>query len=318
MKQIRIFLLCTMYYVLCTSSIHAQQVGLSITPPVTQILLAPNKKFIQTFSILNQGESGNFVASLHKVMPVGLDGHAEVDPKPLDLSSISIIPRLENADIELGKPFALEQAKALQLVVSLEGSSIADTEDTYLALVVQAESPEHSNTTITTPGISALLFVTLSGDNSIPVKLDVKDFEFPAFIDSGQTLQIKPVLENNSNIMIRPEGSLHILSPQGKEVYQTTIYNNLILGNSKRIIQGRNDTGSPSNIVWDPKLSSFGPHTLKLIIETTGKTKILEVERVLWILPIRILISLLLAIIISLLLIILKKRFHKQSPDINS
>lgn len=289
------------------SPIMAQNSGLSISPPVTQLLLSPNKKITQSFTVTNLGESGDFVASFHLAKPVGNNGNALVDPAPLELDRIPIIPRLENADLALGKPFRLDRNQSQQLIISLEGSSIKDTEDTYLALVIKAVSPE-GQFSQTTPGISALILTTLTGDNQLPVKIDLEDFTVPAFHDSFTPLAINATLVNSSSIMIRPEGKLKLLNFQGKETYQTSLYNNLILSMSKRIIQGKNDQNQPVPLIVKPQSYFFGPHRIVLTISTIGGSKILEVERMVWFIPIRSLIISLLAILLTILLLLLRKR----------
>lgn len=297
---------------------HAQTTGLSIAPPTVEIILAPNKKVIQAFTIHNQGESGEFVANIHSVTPVGTEGHVTVSPRPIDPSSIPLIYRLENADLELGEPFRLGAGDSRQLVISLEGASTDVVTDTYLSLVVSAQAQVISNQTpsaIATPGIGSLILVTLTPEGTLPVNLEVEGFDLPTVHDSIKALAISPILANQGPVMLRVAGDYTITSTEGKIVTQIPIYNNLILKESKRIIQGVNGEGEPIKLSWQPSFSDIGLHTVRLTIKTVGGTTIQEVERSVWVAPVRTAISILIAVTVISLLIFLRWRRQLRAID---
>jgi len=121
--------------------------------------------------------------------------------------------------------------------------------------------------------------------------------------------------------MIRPEGNYQIVSPSGKVVYESKLYPALILGNSSRTIQGsepntlysiQNTAYSPAPLTWSPSWSDIGPHRLSLTITTLGGSKITQVEKVVWLLPLTgIIIALTLILTIISILSILKKYYKK-------
>lgn len=297
---------------------HAQTTGLSISPPVVEILLAPNKNIIQSFELTNQGESGQFVANIHAVIPIDNEGHTTIDPTPLDLTTIPLIPTLANADKELGQPFTLPAGQSTQLVLKLESASTDTSSDTYLALVVSPASPPSQIFTQTNPALSALILITLSGDNLIPIDLTVDDFELPLLHDNLTPLEITATLHNSAPVMLRTEGSLEIISPRNSTTTTISLYPHLVLSGSNRLIQGKSDDNPPLpiDLRYHPTLGNLGPYRFKLEIITLGGSQITSLEKTVWLLPLRAtLILLLLAIAISILLISLRKRRHSQNPD---
>jgi hypothetical protein len=58
------------------SPVHAQSVTLSVSPPVIEIMLAPNKKVEQTFTLQTTGDNLDVTPELHLAKP-RLYGHVD-------------------------------------------------------------------------------------------------------------------------------------------------------------------------------------------------------------------------------------------------
>lgn len=302
-------LLCTMYYLLSTAPAHAQSVGLSITPPTVELLLAPNKRFVQAFSLTNQGQSSDFVVNLHNVAPSDSEGHVTVSPAALSLDKLTLVVTLDTSDLHFNTPFHLDSGSTKQLVLAIEGASTDVSVDTYLGLVASAVPPTStSSSATTTPGVASLILVTLTPDGTLPVSLEVADFDPPSLHDSMDPLSLSPSLSNKGPVMLRSSGELVITSSSGNEVYHETLYNNLILKGSNRLIMGSTQSGEPAPLTWQPHWYDLGLYNIRLTITTTGGRTIQEVERSVWIAPLRLITILVIALILIILLIILKWR----------
>lgn len=301
-------LVCCFVSLLSSSPVHAQTATMSISPPVVEILLAPNKKLTQTFNLEYTGEATNIIPELHLAHPEGDQGHVTLDPLPLAPSSISLVI---NSSPPLNQPILIKD-KVLRITLTIEAATTDIPIDTYLALVLKAVSPiDGSKSTMTSPGISSLILTTVNPSGITPINLEVGHFTLPLFHDSYLPLTITPTLTNHVPIMVRPEGKYEIISPSGKTIYSLPLYPSLILGESSRLL-----TGEKGPLTWTPTWTNFGPHRLKLTITTQGGSKITEVEKVIWILPIRGIILVLLLLIFWLTIFILKKRNQiKKSLD---
>jgi hypothetical protein len=140
----------------------------------------------------------------------------------------------------------------------------------------------------------------------MPINLDIEKFTAPTVHDSRLPLTITPELVNKIPIMIRPTGKYEVISPSGKTIFTLPLYPNLLLGDSNRAILGQIKDGDkvapPLPLTWNPSLTSVGPYRLHLTIETQGGTKITDIEKVVWVLPIRLLLTSLLILILIVFL----------------
>lgn len=316
-RLIGLILCCTL--VARVTAVHAQSVGLSISPPTVEILLAPNKKVTQTFILKNQGETVDIVPEIHAVTPSDSVGHVAVDLHPVDPSSL---PLLVSSDHPLGTPFPLPAGAVVPVAIMVEGANVDAPVDTYLAVVFKAISPLSplSSPFSPIPAISSLLLVSLTPTGTLPIKLELTSFDLPLIHDSMTPLPIPAVVKNQAEVMIRPGGSLTVLAPQGKTVAALPLYPNLILKGSERIIlaekmgaDGKTPEGVP--LSWQPQWYEIGPYRLRLAVTTEGGTKVTETEKIIWLLPIRAIgVGFLLALVIIILLYKLRASSHRDDP----
>jgi len=268
------------------SPVNAQSVSLSVSPPVVEILLAPNKKVSQTFTFTTQGENVIVSPEIHLVKPDGSTGHVIIDPSPIDPSTI---PLTITSSPSLLSPLPALTSQSIPITLTFEAASSDISQDVYLALVIKVTSADLplNKQSVTTPAISALILTTITPDGILPINLEIKDFTLPLIHDSWLPFIPKPTITNNSSIMMRPEGTYEIISPTSKTILSLPIYPNLILGNSSRLLES-SISDLASNFSWSPKWSHIGPYRIRLIITSQGGTKISEIEKVVWILPLRL------------------------------
>jgi hypothetical protein len=250
------------------------------------------------------------VPELRLAKPSDNAGHVTLDPKLLNPDSIPLVVKSEPP---LGTPYTMS-SDTLNITLSFQAANTDTIQDVYLALVLRAENSDKLTTaSSTSPGISALILATLNPTGTIPIDLEIKDFTLPLFHDSWSPLKLNPTLANNSDIMIRPEGKFEIKSPTDKAVYSSPLYPNLLLGNSTRTLylDPQNSNLAPKPLIWSPKWSNIGPYRFHLTINTLGGTKITDVEKIVWILPLRLFFTALAILIILLTLITKHSRFKR-------
>ncbi len=287
----------TLYFVLFTSAApaHAQQVSLAVSPPVVEILLSPNKSIEQTFHLDTSGSDLTVTPELHLAKPSDLTGHMSIDPNP-------VIPSALPLSFKISGP-------STSPTLTLEAASTDISQDVYLALVFKVGNENDLSSSTAIPGISALILVTINKDGIVPINLEISDFTPPLIHDSWQDLTLAPVLKNSTPIMLRPQGKYEVISPTGKNVFSSDIYQNLILGNSSRKIY----LSDSSLLTWSPKWYQLGPYRLQLTILTQGGTKLTQIEKVVWVIPLRI------SLIMALLGIIIFRLTHlKQNTRVDS
>jgi hypothetical protein len=299
------YLLLFLITFLAPFKVHAQSVELSINPPVVEALVAPNKKFSQIFHFKTSQAGVVVIPELHLVKPDGVDGHSVIDPNPVEPSKI---PLVVTSTPSFGSRVNLAGNDAT-FTLTFEAASSDLSQDVYLALVLRVEPVNiFEKSSVTSPAISALILTTITADGTYPISLEIQNFEPSLFHDSWLPLNIAPLLQNSSPFMIRPKGKYEVISPTGKTIYTTDLYPNLILGKSSRNLQSIVDD-MPKDLNWQPKWSNIGPHKLKLTIETQGGTKLSQVEKLVWIIPLRILI------VLALLFIIIYRLTRPKQPS---
>ncbi len=301
-------------------SAQAQSATLTLSPPVVEILLSPNHKVSQTFTLSAEGSPLVLTPTLRLAKPNGTDGHVTIDPSPLNESTI---PLVITSSHPLNEPIMSDGPVTLTL--TFEGASLDVPQDIYLALVLSASS---TDSPLTRPnlgvggGISSLILLTLTPVGTLPVSLEIEGFSPPVVHDSWTPLTLAPTLKNGAPIMVRPEGTFEIIGPGGTTIISLPLYPNLILGDSSRSILASSKDPSFAQqgtvlqalpLSWSPKWSDLGPHRLRLTITTQGGTKLTEVEKVVWILPLRIIAFCTVLIFVALTWFIKTKKLRQSN-----
>lgn len=312
---------CILYTVYCTlhptAKVSAADVSLSVSPPVVEILLSPGKSVSQTFTLQTQGEALPLTPELHLAHPSDSEGHMTIDPNPLTPNSTPLTATIHPAGVTA-------QLASQAYTLTLEAASTDTPQDIYLALVFKvnpagAAARLDSRATTTLTGISALVLVTLTPGN-LPVNLEIQNFTPPALHDSWDSLTVSPTLQNHAPTMIRPEGKYEVIDPGGQTVFSLPLYPSLILGNSSRSILGSstNPAGAAQRLdsralTWSPSWHDLGPYRLRLTITSQGGTQLTQVEKTIWLLPLKLAL-LTLALLLLLLYLTLLVKHSKFNP----
>lgn len=301
-----------------TSTAHAQTVGLSITPPVIEILIKPSTSVIHAFTIQNQGETTTIVPKIHTIKPSDSFGHSTFDSTTTLLDSPLTIS-LENANYELNQPLTISAGETIQLVLKITSQPVEEPVDAYLALVLDSSSTGFANTQLTA-NLSALMLTTITETTSLPVDLEISSLPSPLILDSLSPLTIAPIATNNSPHMIRPLGKMVITNWRGHIVHDQELYPHLILRESTRTLQAiQYDPGNESNtsstpLSWQPSSLDYGPHQITVTLTSQSDELFSEISKTIWIFPFQMGIYLLVAIILSITVWVYK-RSANQKPS---
>lgn len=303
----RIFLFCFVFLISdfgLATHIGAAEMSLAVSPPVTEILLAPNTPVQQTIFLKTNGADLTVIPELHRVTPSDDFGHVTVNPATINLSDL---PFVVSSDPPLDTPITTQGD--LELTLTFQAlSSVAPT-DSYLALVFRTVTPSPAPEQLDLTGsISALIFVSLSPSETTDINLELLQFDLPLLHDPTLPLTLTPILHNQTSSMIRTRGSLTITSSGGSELTKLELYPHLILGDASRQLQS-DQNGLPADLIYQPKWYQFGPHRISLTITTESGRTILESEKVIWLFPWRITLAF---ILVAVLIILTRRYFHSR------
>lgn len=275
------FLICFEFIILYfgfSSSISAS-VGMSISPPVTEVLISPNKSVSTSIQLTNDGVDTSVILSLHRLIPTGDQGHSTIDPKPLDQSSVPLVIKLIGAD--LGIPIDLKGGQTQTVTVQLEAANVDDPQDVYFALLARSLNQDGNPRSQASPGITTLFMTTITPSASLPTNIALIPPDLPILQDTTFPLTADVTAENKTNIMLQVQGKAKLLSPNKTIIIESTFDPKLVLGNTTRTLSSFTFPLSPYYL---------GPHTFVVELSTVGGRTITEHSYTIWLLPVKYLL----------------------------
>lgn len=279
--------------------------GLKISPATLELMIQPNKKLLQTITVENLGEATTYQVSLKHLVPVGNIGGSTFDPQEVvDSNTLPVLITLNNKSLN-NQELTLPSGSSTFTLTINTPSSDKNTE-LYIAL---AFTPIISLTSKVqnSPSVGLPLLITVSPDGSFDYKLELSGFALPFVHDSQTPLAITPSLKNTGATMLRPLTQMTMTSPIGL----TTNYvfqNNLILAGTTRALTLDN----AQTLILNSSIKRFGPYTFTLKTTTAGGKEVIASTRVVWFLPLRLILILTTLICLTLLIVWLGRNKSKS------
>jgi len=249
-KNFIVFVLCATCYMLYATCVSAQQVNLSLDPPIVQAKIKSGKSIIVAYTIENMGDPINLQLLIRPFTPVGQLGSLSVAEQlegPVQFN-------LENADLTLEKPFFFPSKEKRQAVVRIQVPlGVPDSDYYYLVLAetVPAFSIAGQSTGITSASIGSPLLISVTESGITETKATIVEFSFKPdytftignsivrIVDNAKELPIVCSVQNMGKNLIQPQGTITDQSSTLKKTY--TIIPQNILSNSQRIIKVSSD-----------------------------------------------------------------------------
>lgn len=297
MKKIISLTLFITFYSLVFPRLTSAKTELSVSPPVTEILLSPNKSVTTTIQLTNLGEDTTYTLSLHRLIPTDNQGHSTIDPKPINQSGLPLIVTLLDGTWDTPTTIYSNQTKSISL--KLEAPSLDAPVDLYLAVLARPLVNGLEQSSTTSPGITALLLTTITPLPAIPTDISLKSSSLPPLHDTSKQFQFVPTANNNAEVMLRVKGTLKLTTPLDQTLQETVLEPTLILGKTARELTA---------FTYQPKFYQLGPHKLTTVLTTEGGRILIESSTIVWFFPIRLTL-LLFAVLI--LLTIFKLRINR-------
>lgn len=269
-KNIIIIIFITVITVINASSVSAQQVNLSLDPPIIQTKIKPGKSIIVAYTVQNNGDPTNLQFLIRPFTPVG------------QLGSLSVLPQLEgpvqfnleNADIQLEKPFFFPSREKKQAVIRMHvPPGIPDGDYYYLVLAetVPAFSVGGQSTGIASASIGSPLLVSITESGITEIKATIAEFSFkPDYIftignstvrivDNAKELPIVFSVRNMGKNLLQPQGV--IIDQNGAIKNKYIIIPQNILSNSQRVVKVFSEENNiPPNATVNLSHLTIGTH----------------------------------------------------------
>lgn len=253
-KKIIIFIIVFTVLSLGTSPALAQQVSLSISPPIIQAVMKPGKSIMIAYRIENSGDP--VIINSRVTSFEAKDNFGNIKLK--DQATGPVRFSLDNSDLQLGNPFFLNTGGSQQLLLRIRIPDGAPEGDYYYTLLAETQPPTtvegvSSSRAKATIGSNILITVTETGIVDIKPKITLFDvlskFKFNIFgntvrlFDSFDKIPVVLYLANQGNNLITPQGQITLKGNFGETASYNIISKN-VLSQSQRLLEA-----SPSAFV---------------------------------------------------------------------
>lgn len=208
----------------------AQEISLSISPPLTELTIQPGKTLNLTFAVKDDGAPVVVAPAIVPFVPFDKEGHVQLIEDKNSVDAFSSWFSFDQTPISLGTT----TTHNFDIKISPpEGTAEKDYYFTFIATVQQGSNLA-VNSSQSQARIGANILISVSKDGSPHKKGSVAEFSAPKIIDSFESLTYKILLENIGSSFFKPVGTITVNQVFGK----TTILNlaplNILVGGARQ------------------------------------------------------------------------------------
>lgn len=295
--------------------VTAQQITLSISPPLLEVFIKPGKSVLVAYTVGNLGDPVILTSNILPFEPKDDLGNIKIKDEfegPIRFS-------LDNSEIKLDQPFFVKSNTSQQLLLRIRVPEGTPEGDYYYTLFAKSEpspfqegiSSSRSQIVI---GSNILITVTESGKVDIKGKISLFDvlahFKINLFshtfkfFDSFDKIPLVFIIDNQGRNLVKPQGEITLKGNFSEKATYDIVPKN-ILAQSQRLV-----TATPSAEIEKPInasliLSGFfiGRYDLSTSVNFGDFTPTLYAATSFIALPVKFIIGLLVAMVIGLLII---------------
>ncbi len=291
MKKIKlkiffVFFIFSLLYLLFPNKIEAQSLGLSIYPPLLEVMIKPGKTITQVYQLNNQGENDLVITSKILVFEPA-DELGNVRIKTDASLAMSDWFSFQNTDLNLGDNFVLKIGQEQQVVLKIKVPENALEDDYYLTLLFESlpELTLNQGNTQNKIQIGANLLLTISTTGEPPRKAEIAEFKIKnawfkigswQFIDSFINPLIILRVKNIGRSLFKPMGTINVSGWTGGKYLLELLPENILTNSLRQSQCFSTDQNQPSpcqlETNWKNKFL-IGPYQVKV---TFGLDKISE------------------------------------------
>ncbi|MBI5123228.1 hypothetical protein HZA75_05205 [Candidatus Roizmanbacteria bacterium] len=221
-----------------TPKAYAQQVSLSISPPLLELFIKPGKSIMIAYKLDNLGDPA-FINL--KVLPFeAKDSLGNIRIKPEFEGPVRF--SLDNSDLQLEQPFFLKTNGSQQILLRIRIPENITDGDFYYSLLAETAPPTASEgigSARAKATIGSNILVTISNSGNIDIKPRVVLFDILSklkIFDSTDKIPVVLTIENKGKNMIKPEGQITLKGNFGETAKYDIISKN-ILAESQRLLE---------------------------------------------------------------------------------
>lgn len=294
-------------------TVKAQQIALSLSPPLLELFIKPGKSVLIAYNLENLGDPAILSSKVLPFAPLGNQGGIEIKKE----FAGPIRFYLDNANLKLTEPFFLKTKDRQQLLLRLRIPEGAPEGDYYYTLLVETKQSsgfEGNTASLAKATIGSNILITVTESGQVDIKGKVAIFEvlpryrFNLFgqiikiFESTDKIPVVLILENYGKNLIKPQGEIGLLGNFGERAKYNLLPQN-ILAQSHRLISATpsaeieclNKNCQPASLI----LSGFfiGKYRLSTTVNFGEGTPNIYAHTTFYALPLKFLIGVLISIV---------------------
>jgi hypothetical protein len=215
----------------------AQEVSLSVTPPLIELTIQPGKTYTQMFTVSNNGVPVVVVPKIIPFVPWDAKGHAELIE---DQNSVDAFAGWFSFD---QTPYSLRTNENHDFYVKISPPKDTEDKDYYFTFIIETQNDNSLgvNNTQAQARLGANILMNVSKDGNPQKKASIIEFSAPRVLDSFTGFTYKVLIGNPGGSFFKPTGKITIDQIFGS----TTILNlaplNVLVGGTREVscLQGQ-------------------------------------------------------------------------------
>jgi len=246
MKKIITIITIITVILLSAKSAHAQQISLSLYPPIIETIIKPGKNILVAYTVTNNGDPATLRFNMRTFSPQGVTGAMNISD---DLEG-PVRFSLDNNDLQLGQPFLLRTGSYRQAIVRMRIPEGTPDGDYYYVLLAETESTpgiNGSSGSISRASVGSPLLVTVTQSGKVQIKGSIESmyvsprYKITLFdttyniFDSSDPVLVHLTLKNEGNNLFKPEGTISLSGGLGETMSRAIIPQNILSDSSRAI-----------------------------------------------------------------------------------
>jgi len=269
--------IASLFLIIKASQVKAQNISLSISPPILEAVIKPGEKIEQVYTLKNDGPDTIISADIFTFNQADDFGNPKISKsiKEYDPLSVKYWFSFKDPEFSLGDKFNLKQGEEKKIVLAINPEDNAPDGDYYFTLIFRTEldnafvAPE-TKSSLSQAEIGSNILITISKYGIINRKAAIKEFKAPKIIDSFSPLTYQVKLANIGEGFFKPFGKITVESVLGKKYVLNLAPQNIITASSREISCLENERLVPCRL---PAKFLFGPYKATLSFEVENDKK---------------------------------------------
>jgi hypothetical protein len=217
----------------------AQDISLSITPPITELMIMPGKETTQRYLLENSGNETIIKVYLATLSPSDEFGNIEInkDLKLYEFANVTSWFTLLEPQIKIGGSFLLPRGATKEIVLQISTPEDAPEGDYYFTLLFETdtEGVMGGKTLGAKATIASNILLTVSKSGRPEKDAEIAEFSAPIIVDSLGQLVYKTRIKNTGSAFFQPEGKIRVNPIFGNEEILTLAPQNILAASTRQI-----------------------------------------------------------------------------------